>query len=1088
MEPLPDLVPTQTSASVLLTDPADHFDPFRDSYAADIFLYHDARIAGRKLGALLCGFHDLRSVALTLADAERKGSRAAMSFVLNDLRPDTIARSLLILHALSTSVLDPATLDRFIGQLWFSEHLEQEVLTFWVDQMRACVDHDWLSSTSPVRVMDEATLKSVRGCLQRWLDQAESLPMSADQAASRKTLLDSRALDHRRVTCVEEAHTCTNSKCKHSRRILGDVLTERVSSAVFFDAEDKVPRAYDARTRCEIERVVEASSFFLSARSDRCPNPTFFGAKSREAKIIAAPSAGFFVDVTQERIEQSMERQLSAWLRALAAAFAPASKGSKGVQHRVTFALGDAVLVMEQLTADPELRFDVVDTSTLADRCGDLNLLLHGSVLLKYSDKSAGDRSLLFLCAAKSETTVSPTLAEMFDRIYDLPASLLPVLFGVTLWEQLPQALDSWAAHVQPFAHNLLDSSATMPYRRNVFCKVDAPDAPIALVAAESEYLWEQVSCFIKTLDRKDEVSSYSQGGTFSTAVFPVKLLAYAFAERRLVWLGAEPYTSLPWPCYDADVIEEELSDMGFMNGYYPERGLYARAHGFAFEYDDCRMDLDPDDMDEVMEFEFNGEVTWIRQARATFTLLPGIHPTSVIRVHRTEGRGSMPYQSISHTYDEARGTVDVVWYIEASDVAPAPAARFSLWARPTLDQFDLFDEDADWVRISNELVHVTRFDDLFFLPDGTDAVLATRVPLTTVRGAIRGIMAAAAAVVRKPAPQLTLVDEVTDDDHAIVKLTFELPRGRGKPTVKAIHGPDLAQYRGAVALVIDGKTHTFQLSYPGFVIDTKLYPSRRVDVVFRKTTHAIEPMLGLDPPVPRFALFPVPARGPPVSAFMGEVASATLPRMFTRDEWPQASRGVFHAVSPVLSQRECALGLKLLVKKVFDFAARKGGACVIKVAGMGDRGDVAVIFVHRPIVIPPQGRALGVTPALDVAYVYVPPLPPKSAPAAQRSAAIRLRNLVGKWDSWYDRFVGYSFPVMKWVSPHSETVAEYLDFCHAATVDRSMPDIGQFPQTAPGTEKVASATVTSFAALKGELKRATLLPMYPTYFDNCMH
>ncbi|KAI9168248.1 hypothetical protein H9P43_007620 [Blastocladiella emersonii ATCC 22665] len=143
----------------------------------------------------------------------------------------------------------------------------------------------------------------------------------------------------------------------------------------------------------------------------------------------------------------------------------------------------------------------------------------------------------------------------------------------------------------------------------------------------------------------------------------------------------------------------------------------------------------------------------------------------------------------------------------------------------------------------------------------------------------------------------------------------------------------------------------------------------------------------------------------------------------------------------------------------------------------MDDRGDVAVIFVHRPVVLPPQGKAFGVTPALDVAYVYVPPVPPKSASAAQRAAVIKLRNLVGKTDSWYDRHVGYSFPVMRWISAHSETIVEYLEFCHAAT----------FPQTKPGTEKVASGTAASFAALKGELKRATLLPMFPTYFDNCM-
>ncbi|KAI9156035.1 hypothetical protein H9P43_009145 [Blastocladiella emersonii ATCC 22665] len=47
----------------------------------------------------------------------------------------------------------------------------------------------------------------------------------------------------------------------------------------------------------------------------------------------------------------------------------------------------------------------------------------------------------------------------------------------------------------------------------------------------------------------------------------------------------------------------------------------------------------------------------------------------------------------------------------------------------------------------------------------------------------------------------------------------------------------------------------------------------------------------------------------------------------------PRAAVNVVHATSPILSQGKNALGLKMLVKKMFDVAAKKGGACVIKVA-----------------------------------------------------------------------------------------------------------------------------------------------------------
>ncbi|KAI9155987.1 hypothetical protein H9P43_009097 [Blastocladiella emersonii ATCC 22665] len=135
-----DILKAELKRALLLPPFPTHFDPFRDSHAADIYLYHDASIAGRKLSALLCGFNDLRSVAHTIGEAARKGSRATMSFTLNDLRAEPIARTLLILHALMHSTLDRPTLARFIGQLWFSEHVETAALAYWIEQMRTCLE------------------------------------------------------------------------------------------------------------------------------------------------------------------------------------------------------------------------------------------------------------------------------------------------------------------------------------------------------------------------------------------------------------------------------------------------------------------------------------------------------------------------------------------------------------------------------------------------------------------------------------------------------------------------------------------------------------------------------------------------------------------------------------------------------------------------------------------------------------------------------------------------------------------------------------------------------------------------------------
>ncbi|KAI9159383.1 hypothetical protein H9P43_008723 [Blastocladiella emersonii ATCC 22665] len=901
-------------------------------------------------------------------------------------------------------------------------------------------------------------------------DPAERFDPFRDSCAADVFLYHNESIDeHHRVICVEEPeHECFDPDCTHSERTTNEVLLNRTSATLYFDSADKVERVVETRTRCEIERIVETNSFFLNTRSGRCPNPTFFGSTSREAKIIALPSTGFFIDVTEERVEQAMASQLSAWLRALAEL---STTNPDGIQHRITFVLGDAVLAMEQLTADPAQRFDVVDTSALADRCGNLNLLVHGSPLLKYNNKAAGDRSLLTLCSLKSRMDVDNTLDDNFTIKYKLHTSALPVLFGVALWEEHPLHHDHWAAHTRPFSFNMIKSRATMPYRLCTFFKVDAPDAPVALIVGEPNYLWRAIYGFITSMARHDKLGMYSQGGCFLTPALPVKILAYAFASRRVVWSGGEPYTSLSWPCDDAKALSDDLVDLWFINGEDAERGLYARGYGFDFEFD-----------------EYADEA--IFQVRATFTLLPGALPTSAIRVYRLEVVGYTYFETIRHSYDASNGTVDVVWYANEHELDPSPNAHFSLFALPALDTRGKFDMKADWIRISDELP----CGGVDGNSDAT-ALVVTRVSVEAMQGAVRGIMASAAAAAadsaaarsaaRPPPTRLTVVS-VMDARREALELELELPRGRGKASVKPVPVADLAPYRGAVALLVDGKVQTLQLPYPGYAarvdVDAK---TRRVRVLVLKSANAVVPTLGLRAPIPRFAPFPVPDRGPPVSPFMHAAAMRMLDHLYLPDDAPDRYASISEVPWRGREGAWAAKGLKLLFEQLAEFASKKGGACVLKIYGQGLRGIVALIFVHRPVVIPPQGKAFGLTPALDASYVYVPPLPPKSASPVARANVQRLRKQYEKTENAYARALNLPIPTLRGAGLFSDAVGEYLEYCHAATVDRAIPDIGRFPQTKPGSQGVAAAVAAAFAGFKGELKRALLLPPFPTYFDN---
>ncbi|KAI9159478.1 hypothetical protein H9P43_008818 [Blastocladiella emersonii ATCC 22665] len=244
----------------------------------------------------------------------------------------------------------------------------------------------------------------------------------------------------------------------------------------------------------------------------------------------------------------------------------------------------------------------------------------------------------------------------------------------------------------------------------------------------------------------------------------------------------------------------------------------------------------------------------------------------------------------------------------------------------------------------------------------------------------------------------------------------------------------------------------------------------RRVSVTVRKEPRAISPTLGLSALIPRFASFPVRERGPPVSEFMTEVSHATFEDdMYTRSERPRGA------------------GSMPQLPSLFHHVADRGGACVFKIgSNSSPRGVIAVLFVHQPIVIPPQGKAVGITPALDVSYVYVPPLPSKSAPAAARASGQKLRKLIKKTENAYVRASEARIPTVDGLGEIGDAIGEYLESCRAATVDREIPDINRFPQTKPGSQKVAPAVATAFASLKSELKRALLLPLFPTYFDNC--
>ncbi|KAI9155946.1 hypothetical protein H9P43_009056 [Blastocladiella emersonii ATCC 22665] len=197
---------------------------------------------------------------------------------------------------------------------------------------------------------------------------------------------------------------------------------------------------------------------------------------------------------------------------------------------------------------------------------------------------------------------------------------------------------------------------------------------------------------------------------------------------------------------------------------------------------------------------------------------------------------------------------------------------------------------------------------------------------------------------------------------------------------------------------------------------------------------------------------------------------------MFTSREWPRNEKSAVVPRAPRVGSAGFgawnALALKSMVQQLFQYAASHERACVVKLAAYGPRGTIAVLVVHRRVVLPPHGKANGITPALDVSYLFVPPPPLKTARPALRASAEKVRKLVAAAEAAHCVANGQQVPAVWCVAESADAIGEYLDYCHAAAPVRSLSNV-------PGTD---SGVRAAFDCLKSELKRALLMPLYPTY------
>ncbi|KAI9178756.1 hypothetical protein H9P43_005418 [Blastocladiella emersonii ATCC 22665] len=473
-----------TCSSMVCGEQFDVYSPYRRECPRDLFLYHDP--TGRpELKALVCGCGDLRDVVRTLEDYGVKQGTAKLSFVLNDLRPEILARNLLILHTIVDCRAASLPVD-WITQLWYSLLLEPGFRDFWDIRMRACLAKDWLNvpNDAPLRVLNEETLRAVRHCWQSWLDAdwtPETLFAQREhyyRSHPDPTVQRAASADHAKqfMAAVQSRYRGLIHGTKFAQ-LACHAERHTVEGVYLLDAQDRRP--YDKHGR----RAEPESDAALDFEWPEV-NPTMLLVRSDGSLYYALRNGNFPFEATSVPLESDLPEkfitdEMYDWTWILQRAMTKASGGGA----RFTFAAGHALTLMETLAADPAMRFDVIDTSNLMDStCPLFGILIHGAALLTpIIDK--WERSMIFAYSTKLASSASSHQDLIFEAT-GLDYGAFAAFLGVHLTE-LPSE-EGWATYVRHIAWT--NEQLRNPKAKYFsFYKIRTPTIPTAL--ADSPFL-----------------------------------------------------------------------------------------------------------------------------------------------------------------------------------------------------------------------------------------------------------------------------------------------------------------------------------------------------------------------------------------------------------------------------------------------------------------------------------------------------------------------------------------------------------------------------------------------------------------------
>ncbi|ORZ41065.1 hypothetical protein BCR44DRAFT_333348, partial [Catenaria anguillulae PL171] len=617
---------------------------------------------------------------------------------------------------------------------------------------------------------------------------------------------------------------------------------------------------------------------------------------------------------------------------------ASATATTRPIHVQLVLNVDHCLSYMETLATDPSTRFDLIDTSNLADHCGLFNLLVHASPLLKLISPSLPHTPHIvttsFLLGNSCDTR-----QEYIREMLSLDMAELPILLGLQLLEHTEGAT-SWGTVVQPFTWSTVHVAKLQKRGHHRFTWLACPIPTVPVDMEKSPGLMDALVKMAGEYCGTYKTKSIRAGGPMTSGALIGKLLATALATNRISWTSnnaGSPQYQVP------ETFWNKLVDLNALEGTASDVLTYAQLAGLC-----THLAVPPPDF--ALYVQVNCPLDF------------DAFPT--------------PNLVVSAKYAGTECFTESVHVLDLNHQLKSIAIAFYLPGH-------LAACDPKRITVSLQRPHVIRENKGYYAPMGSkvwtlDELEVRKVPmeespwLTVTRGiaesTARAIASRQAAKSQGKATIVTLVDSGATMS-AIVDVSAYGPDFKvALPTFSQV-----AAGRGAALISVNNHLHTFWMPCHVWLKTAKL--SRKlltVELVLTKKLHAFHPKAGLFGLPFHQCLLGLPKL--PLASMTPEEVGDKMGFVFTEDE--RKCKMNLVDSSTLGAARGTAFDLKESLQLMLMHTARGHRAITIarEMPNGGGQGLLGIVLVNGMHYHPPTRSAKTWTLALDVTVSVLPP------------------------------------------------------------------------------------------------------------------